>query len=415
MSPTTRTAALLALIALSALAVPPELALLAALALLGATLADAAIARRAPEVDRRLADVLSRGVPAPFELAVSAPPARSVRARQPAPPDIELRPAEGEPPLRGEAVARRRGVRRLPQAGVRVEGPLGLAAWYRRAGEEEDVSVFPNLPAARGAVTALRRTRYREEGNRNRGPLGLGTEFERVREYSPDDDIRQVNWLATARLERPMSNDYRLEQDRDVIALVDCGRLMAAPAGTGTLLDAALDAVTVLGAVADEVGDRFGAIAFDAELRRQLPPRRAGGAAAVRALFDLEARAVESDYASAFQRAKGAKRAFVVVFTDLLEEVAARPLIEAVPVLARRHAVAVATVADPDLEAAVTAEPEAMLDAYRAAVALDVLGARREVGARLRRAGAQVVEAPAAQLGPACVRAYLRAKSRALL
>src|SRR5207253_8103026 len=55
----------------------------------------------------------------------------------------------------------------------------------------------------------------RISSNSARGPLGLGTEFELIREYEPDDDIRQVNWRATARLGRPMSNQYRLEQDRE--------------------------------------------------------------------------------------------------------------------------------------------------------------------------------------------------------
>jgi hypothetical protein len=74
---------------------------------------------------------------------------------------------------------------------------------------------------------------------------------------------------------------------------------------------------------------------------------------------------------------------------------------------------AVASVADPDLEAAVASLPVQPLDAYRASVAVDVLEARRRVGVRLSHAGAQLVEAPASELGAACVRAYLRAKSRA--
>ena len=52
---------------------------------------------------------------------------------------------------------------------------------------------------------AVRTGRFRHEGRRSRGPLGLGTEFESVRDYLPDDDIRQVNWRATERLGRPMS------------------------------------------------------------------------------------------------------------------------------------------------------------------------------------------------------------------
>ena len=85
------------------------------------------------------------------------------------------------------------------------------------------------------------------------------------------------------------------------------------------------------------------------------------------------------------------------------------------PVLARRHAVVVAGVTDPDLEQMVHAPPRAPADVYTAAVALDVLDARSRVVAQLRRAGADVVEAGPDVLPAACVGAYLRAKARARL
>jgi uncharacterized protein (DUF58 family) len=162
--------------------------------------------------------------------------------------------------------------------------------------------------------------------------------------------------------------------------------------------------------VADVLGDRCGAIAFAGEVLRSLPPRRAGARDVVSALFDLEPVPVESDYELAFAQIRGVKRAFVLVLTDLLEESAAQPLVEALPVLARRHAVAVAGSADPDLDAAVRTEPHVPGDVYRAAVALDVLAARARAAARLQHAGATVVEAPPAILAASCVRTYLRAK-----
>jgi uncharacterized protein (DUF58 family) len=207
-----------------------------------------------------------------------------------------------------------------------------------------------------------------------------------------------------------------VEQDRDVVCLVDAGRLMAAPVGDRTRLDATIDAVAAVALVADEVGDRCGVVAFDDEVRRHLPPRRSGGDAVVRAVFDVEPRSVDSDYEIAFRTVAGGKRAFVLVLTDLLEEAAAQPLVDAMPVLARRHAVVVASVADPDLEHAVHTPPVQSADVYTAVVALDVLAARARVAAQLRRSGAQdVVEAPPDGLAAACVGAYLRAKARARL
>jgi uncharacterized protein (DUF58 family) len=269
----------------------------------------------------------------------------------------------------------------------------------------------------------LRRGRFRDAGLRIRGPLGLGTEFESVRDYLPDDDVRQVNWSATARVGRPMSNQYRIEQDRDVVCLLDAGRLMAAPLPGGdrvddrelTRLDAAVDAVTVLGLVADELGDRCGVTVYDSEIRRRVPPRRAGGKAVVRAVLDVEPRAVDSDHDLAFRAVGGAKRAMVIVCTDLVDEAAARALLDAVPVLARRHAVVIASVRDPDLETPLATVPRTTREVYASAVALDVLDGRARVVKRLHHLGATVVEAPPRLLGEACVRAYLQLKSRARL
>ncbi len=415
MAPTPKVALFLALAGLSAFVVPPVFALIAALAVLGAAAADAFLVRSSPSLRREAPEILSRGIPEGLVVEASSRFAGTIRVRQPSPPDLDLEEPESDAPLRSQLVARRRGRHVLPAAAARTEGPLRLGAWYHRGGGEAEVRVYPDLPAARRIATSVRRSRFRDQGLRGKGPLGLGTEFERVRDYSPDDDIRQVNWLATARMDRPMSNDYRVEQDRDLIAVVDAGRLMASPIGEATRLDVAMDAFCSLAAVADEIGDRFGALVFDSEVRRYLPPARGGGALAVNTLFDIEPEPVDSDYVRAFQKVESAKRAWVVVFTDLLEEVAARSLIEGVPVLARKHSVAVATARDPDIDAALTTAPSEPLDAYRATVALDVSEARRRVGVRLTHAGAQLVEAEASSLGAATVGAYLRAKARARL
>ena len=410
MTPTPRAAAALAVIALAVLVVPPELGLLVALALVTATAVDAWWARRVPQIERALPAALARGVPAPFELRAARGQGR-VRLRQPLPPDLELEPAaEAEETVGGTLVARRRGRHAVPRAAARRFGPLGLAAWTHAVVEPAEVLVYPDLPAARRLASAVRAGRFRDEGLRRRGPLGLGTEFESVRDYSPDDDIRQVNWRATARLGRPMSNQYRVERDRDVVCVIDCGRLMAAPFADRTRLDAALDAAVAVAAVADVLGDRCGAIAFAGDVLRALQPRRAGARDVVEAVFDLEPQRIDANYELAFQHVRGAKRAFVLVLTDLLEESAARPLVDALPVLAARHAVTVAGAADAELEAAVSEPPAAAIDVYRAAVALDVLDARARVAAHMRRAGAEVVEARPESLAAACVRSYLRAK-----
>jgi uncharacterized protein (DUF58 family) len=410
-SPTLRAAVLLGATALTALLLPLAVVALAALVIVTATMLDAWAVRRPPHVTSAFPQVLSRGVPARVSMAVEAPGARSVELRQVTPPAIELEPSEAGARLDASLVARVRGRHVLPEPGTRVVGPLGLGAFYRRAPFTTTVEVYPDLVTARRLALAAREGRLLDSRTRSRGPLGLGTDFESVREWTPDDDVRHINWAATQRLARPMTNQYRLEQARELMFLIDAGRLMAAPTGGRSRLDAALDAVCAVGLAADELGDHCGTIAFDSQVRVHMRPRRVGGREIVRALYDLQPRLVDSDYEQAFRRVAGGRRALVLVLCDLFDDAAARALIDAVPVLARRHAVLTVTVTDPDLERLVATPPQTGTDVYAAAAAVDLLDARSRAAALLRRSGARVVEAPPDLLPAASVQAYLTAKA----
>ena len=425
MSPSPRAAVALLIVGLIALALPGRVSIAIAIAVAVLTALDMVLARREPRVRRTIPAVLARGIPAPLAIETNPDVRARVDLRQARPPDFTIEPATGHGRIDASVVAHRRGAHKLPPVAARRRGPLGLGTCTFDAHGGTDLLVYPDVFAAQRLVIALRRGRFRDPGLRTRGPLGLGTEFESVRDYLPDDDVRQINWQATERTGRPMSNQYRIEQDRDVVCLLDAGRLMAAPlrratedlqpAASATRLDAAVDAVTMVALVADELGDRCGVTVYDSEIRRRLPPRRAGGKAVVRTILDVEPTLVDSDHDLAFRAVGGVKRALIIVLTDLVDEAAARSLLDAVPVLARRHAVVVASVRDPDLDAPLTRMPETPRDVYAGAVALDVLDGRARVMKRLRHQGATVIEAPPALLGEACVRAYLRLKSRARL
>lgn len=450
--PTSRVALGLALCALSVLVAPIWLAATAANLLALAWLVDVRHTFRKISIDRSIPTIVARGVAEPFTITVGINGARTgaaprlVVVRQPGPPDVEIGSVVERAPGSYDAslTGHRRGRHRLPPPALRAIGPLGLAS-RSIVGSPGELVVYPDLPAAHRLARAVRRGTFREAGVVARGPLGLGTEFESVREYLPDDDVRQVNWRATERMGRPMSNQYRVEQDRDVICVVDTGRLMASPidlavdgangarlpsesspgqapasaAPSGprlaTRLDLAIDAAVAVAAVADVVGDRCGVVAVGRDVQRQVPPRRRGADAVVQALFDLEPSSATCDFGAAFRLVGEGKRALVLVFTDLVDEAAARLLLEALPGIARRHHVLVVAIAEPGVDAALRRAPDTKVDVYAAAAALDVSVARDAVVNRLGALGVEVISVPALRLSAACVASYLRAKARARL
>jgi uncharacterized protein (DUF58 family) len=381
--------------------------------IIAVAVADAWTVRMAPPVSRIAPGALSRAVPG--EILVTTPQPRT-RLRQPvASSDLFVEPAESETTLAASILATRRGRHRLAPIATRRVGPLGLGSWYHRVGDPHEITVYPDLPAAARLATEVRVGMFREEGRRARGPLGLGTELESIREYQPDDDIRQVNWRATVRTGHPMSNTYRIEQDRDVVCMLDCGRVMASsltlPDGAElTRLDAAVDALAAVAAVADELGDRIGVVAFADRILRTVAPRRDGADVAVDAVHDLEPVGVDSDYESAMSVVAARKRSFVLILTDLLDPGAARALIGSVPALARHHNVVVATVRDPAVQRALETVSVGEAELARTVVAADVAARRELVQAALRARGAEVVDAPAQELSRRCVGAYVRAK-----
>ena len=351
----------------------------------------------------------------PFSVIVSTEgPADVRRIRQPSPPEVRLVPNESAGSvLVGQMSGRHRGIYTVGPAVTRVYGPLGLTSRDVDIELSGPVRVIPDLPRARRLAAARRRGGLNDGRVRNR--LGVGTDFEAIRDYSPDDDIRQVNWVASARTGRAMSNQYRIDENRDVVCLIDTGRLMASPVGEVGRLDVALDAMTILCVEAEESQDRVGAIAFSSDVHRQLSPRRYGTAAIVDALYDLETSEVESDYERAFIAVGRHKRALVVLFSDLVDESASRALLAACPILTRRHALMVVSCRDPDLESAIATAPTDTYSVLRTSIAIELLRTKDRVRYQLESMGVVVVEADAESLGSASVRAYLSLKARARL
>jgi uncharacterized protein (DUF58 family) len=387
------------------------------LVLIGACGIDAWLLRRSRSTGvRSLSETVPLMATTPFSVTVSTEgPADVQRLRQPSPPEVRFVPDESDGSvLSGEMSGRHRGSYSVGPAVVRVCGPLGLASRDVGVDLSGPVRVIPDLPRARRLAAARRRGGGLSDG-RVRNRLGVGTDFEAIRDYSPDDDIRQVNWVASARTGRPMSNQYRIDENRDVVCLIDMGRLMASPVGEVNRLDVALDAMTILCVEAEESQDRVGAIAFSSDVHRQLSPRRYGTAAIVDALYDLETSEVESDYERAFIAVGRHKRALVVLFSDLVDESAARALLAACPILTRRHALMVVSCRDPDLERAINTVPTDTYDVLRTSIVIDLVHTKDRVRHQLESMGVVVVEADAERLGSACVRAYLALKARARL
>lgn len=298
---------------------------------------------------------------------------------------------------------------------VRSTGPLGLGARQHRRDLVDHLEVHPAFRSRREAELRITRGRILDVGLRSARALGRGTEFEALRDYTPDDEVRRVDWAATARVGRPIVRTYRAERNQTVLVLLDSGRLMAGVVGDVPRLDHAMDAAMALTTVATRLGDRAGLLAFSAGVRASVPPRGDRGqlARVTGAMFDLEPDLTESAYEEVFgvAVAQQRRRSLLVLLTELSSEALAETLVPALPLLLSRHLVVVGSVQDPEVETWRTAAPDDVDQAYRAAGAVTVRRARERTADLLTQMGARVVDAPPGALAARLADAYLDVKS----
>jgi uncharacterized protein (DUF58 family) len=383
---------------------------------------------RSITVRRELLPILSSGVPnrVRFHLEVRRGQARVIRgelrdAVAPGPAVQGLRQRfelERERHLEGWITPATRGDLQLLGVWLRLDGPLGLCCRQRHVGLEATVKVYPDLSALSKDAMKLASSKA-TEGRRVVPVRSEGREFESLREYRDGDDRRSVDWKATARRARTMVRVHQPERDQRVLLLLDCGRHMAGEVARRRKLDHAVDAALRLAKVSLGLGDSVGVVAFGAQVRSSLVPRK--GAEQLRAiahaLYRLDATLEESDFGAALDVAfaRAHRRALVVIMTDLLDPKSALALIGRTRRLVPRHLPLIASLLDDDVHRAAMEVPRSAEDAYRRLVASRLEAEARATIAYLRNAGAQVVRASPAGFGAASVAAYLGIKHRGLL
>jgi len=309
---------------------------------------------------------------------------------------------------------RRRGELRTEFAIIRSSGPLGLAGVQRRMDAPGAIRVLPPFHARRHLPSRVARLRELD-GNTSVQVRGQGTEFDSLRLYVRGDDVRSIDWRATARAGSTMLRTWRPERDRHVVIVIDTGRTAATRVGDGTRLDAAFEAALLLAALAERAGDHVHLVAFDRALRARVTGVEGSNLlpALVDALAPVEAQLIDTDWEAAFAQARAlaGHPSLLVVLTAQEAPDAARGFLGTLPQTVRAGTVVlVGTATDADLERTARAEGS-VDDLYRAAAAEAALGTASAVARAITRAGAEALAASPDDLPPRIADRYLALKA----
>lgn len=406
------------------------LALLDALLAIGAAIDLASLPRRKSfSVDREIGRVASLAQPHTVTLIVAnySRFARFVWVRDGVSPELDARPPEFALALaaRSRAILNyqihsgRRGAFTISSAHLRVRSRWGL--WRRFLDYEvtSTINVYPDMKQLSEYALLARSNRLSMLGVRRTRKIGQDNEFERLRDYTPDDNHKHIDWKTTARRQKLTVKDFQANQSQRVIFMLDCGRMMTNLTGELSLLDHALNAMLMLSYVALSHGDSVGLLSFSDEIHNYVPP--SGGMRQMNRLlhasFDRFPRLVESRYDQAFLylAAHCRKRSLVILISNLIDEVNANQIGRYLGNFSGRHLPLGVLLRDHRLFDPAEIESPRGDSLFQAAVAADILAWRNQVLADLDAKGVLALDVYPENLTTPLINSYLEIKARHLL
>ncbi|MEM6692272.1 MAG: DUF58 domain-containing protein [Planctomycetota bacterium] len=311
----------------------------------------------------------------------------------------------------------RRGKYEFGPIWLRLTGPLGLLDVKRTYQQKASIDVLPESYWSSQQIardeTAERQILDQVARSRQQG---VGTEFESLAEFRTGDDSKRIDWRASARVNRLIVRRFQVERHRDVMLIIDSGRLMATETDTGSKLDNAVDSALMLSRVALQSGDRCGLGVFDDRVLGYLPPL--SGPTAMRSLvqgvYDLQSRWRESDFSPMFARLKSRqqKRSLIIIISDISGEDTTRRFRASLTSLARQHVVLFVALKTPQLSA-LTKQPVAdMLEASRRAVGFRLLRERERAIRSLKRSAVHVLDVEPQELTVPLINQFVELRSQ---
>lgn len=297
-----------------------------------------------------------------------------------------------------------------------VKSPLGII--IRRITQPTDlqVKVLPSFLSLKQFELRAHSSNLVEAGNKRVRKIGHSLEFEQIKEYVTGDDIRSVNWKATARKGQLMVNNYTDERSQQVYCVIDKGRVMKMPFEGLSLLDYAINASLMLSRVALIRQDKAGLITFDQNIGHLLPADKKAGQMSqiLEILYNQQTKFNESDYEKLYAaiRTRITQRSLIILFTNFESVSGMQRQLPYLRGIARNHLVLVVFFENTELRELTEKNAEDIEGIYTKTIAEKFMYEKRLIVKELQQHGIFTILTPPKDLTINTVNKYLELKAR---
>lgn len=295
------------------------------------------------------------------------------------------------------------------------ETPLRLVQrMMTGAPEDEVVKVYPSFHHLKTYELMALADRRIDTGSYQVRTEALALEFDQIRDYAQGDEIRAINWAASARVNKLMVNQYREERSQQVYMLVDSGRVMEMPFNGMTLLDYAINATLALSRVVLQKQDKPGLMTFADRMDQFVPAARESGhqQLLMEKLYRMKTTYQESSYEAMYMAVRRliTGRSTLLLFTNAETMHSLRRKLPVLQRLNKRHVLVVVLFRNNELEDLHLAPADSVADIYDKAMAERMMLEKEEMVRSLRKAGIRAMLTRPEHLSVKAVNAYLQLK-----
>lgn len=313
----------------------------------------------------------------------------------------------------------KRGEYSFGAVNVLVSSPLGLLKRRFRFSQDALVPVYPSYIQMRKYELLAISNRLTETGIKKIRRIGQNMEFELIKEYVQGDDIRTINWKATARKSHLMVNHYQDERSQQVYSLIDKSRVMQMPFNGLSLMDYAINASLVISNIAIKKSDKAGLITFQDTIGTTLAASRSNRQMAQiqEVLYNQKTGYRESDFSTLYGhiRRKITQRSLLLLFTNFESLYGMQRQLPFLRSLAKQHVVVVIFFENTEMANLISEPAENLKEIYYKAVAEKFAYDKKLIARELQKTGIQTILTTPERLTVNTINKYLELKSRGMI
>ncbi len=313
----------------------------------------------------------------------------------------------------------KRGTYQFGMINIYVKSPIGFLSRRFRCGTPASIPVYPSYLQMRQYELMAISNKLTEYGIKKIRRIGHNMEFEQIKDYVQGDDIRSVNWKATARKQHLMINNYQDERSQQVYALIDKGRVMKMPFEGLSLLDYAINAALVIANIAIKKDDKAGLVTFQHKVGQMVKASKQSGQmkSILEALYNEKTAYKETDFSRLhmFVRRKITQRSLLLCFTNFESTYAMERQLPYLRSMAKHHLVVVIIFKNTTLNELVRTTAQEVKTIYKKAIAEQMVYDKEHIIKKLKMNGIQTILTEPKDLTVNTINKYLELKSRGLI